>query len=394
MRLKINNARIVTFDQIASGFLCIEDGRIAGINLPDFEADRIIDAGGCYVAPGFIDIHTHGGFGHDYMDCTEDAFIEVPRKIMEYGTTSVVPTLLSADPAELLESIRVYEGAKKKATGGANILGIHLEGPYFSPAQAGAQDPRYLKNPDKGEYLHFLEETDDILRWSAAPELPGGLEFGREMQRAGILPSIAHSDATYEECLAAFDAGYTHITHLYSAMSTIKRVNSYRFAGVLESGYLIDGMSVEIIADGRHIPASLLQYVTKFKPVDMIALCTDSIRGAGAKDGEYTILGNLKNGQKVIVEDQVAKVLDRSCFAGSVATSDRLVRTMVTMAGCSVVHAVRMASTVPARLSRASRKGVIKPGFDADLVIFDENINILKTIIDGSVVYEKHDSDA
>ena len=236
--------------------------------------------------------------------------------------------------------------------------------------------------------------TDDIIRWSAAPELPGGIEFGRDMQRAGILPSIAHSDAVYDECLAAFDAGYTHITHLFCAMSSIKRIKSYRYAGVLESAFLIDGMSVEIIADGRHLPASLLQFTTKFKPVDMIALCTDSMRGAGAKDGEYSILGSLKNGQKVIVEDQVAKVLDRSCFAGSVATSDRLVRTMVTMAGSSIVQAVRMASTVPARLSNASGKGIIKPGYDADLVIFDENINILKTIIGGTVVYEKPVTDA
>lgn len=387
-RFKITNARIVTWDQIVSGELCIEDGKIAGINIP-FESDYTIDAEGCYVAPGFIDIHTHGGFGHDYMDCTEEAFTEVPQRVMEHGTTSLVPTLLSADPAELIDSIRVYEQCKHKPRKGANILGLHLEGPYFSAEQCGAQDPRYLKNPDKSEYMRFLEETDDILRWSAAPELPGALEFGRDMERAGILPAIAHSNATYDEVLAAFDAGFTHATHLYSGMSSIRRINAYRHAGVVESAYLIDGMSVEIIADGRHLPASLLQFVTKFKPVDMIALCTDSMRGAGAKDGEYTILGSLSKGQKVIVEDQVAKLLDRSCFAGSVATSDRLVRTMVTMAGSSVVHAVRMASTVPARLSKAYTKGQIKPGFDADLVIFDENINVRKTIIGGTEVYSK-----
>lgn len=385
-RYRITNARIVTSDQIVSGSLCVDGDKIAGIDVP-FEADYTVDAGGCYVAPGFIDIHTHGGFGHDYMDCTEEAFAEVPQKVLAHGTTSLVPTLLSADPEELMESVRVYERFKHRPHRGANILGLHLEGPYFSAEQAGAQDPRYLKNPDEKEYLRFLEETDDILRWSAAPELPGALEFGRNMAKSGVLPSIAHSNAIYDEVLAAFDAGYTMVTHLYSGMSTIKRVNSYRFPGVLESAYLIDGMNVEIIADGRHLPASLLQYVVKFKPTDKIALCTDSMRGAGAKDGEYTILGSLKKGQKVIVEDQVAKLLDRSCFAGSVATSDRLVRTMITMAGCSVVQAVRMASAVPARLSKADNKGLIKAGYDADLVIFDENVKIKKTIVGGEVVF-------
>ena len=388
-RFKIINAKIVTYDQIVSGELCIDGKKIAGINLPGFEADFLVDAAGCYVSPGFIDIHTHGSFGHDYMDCTEDAFIEIPRKAVEYGATSLVPTLMSSDVEELRDSIRVYEGCKHKLGDGANILGLHLEGPYFSPKRAGAQVARFLKNPPKEEYMGILEETDSIIRWDAAPELPGTLEFGRDMVKAGVLPSIAHTDATYEEVLAAFDAGFTHITHMYNAMSTISKVNSYRFSGVIESAYLIDGMTLEIIADGRHLPYSLLQFVTKFKPVDKIALITDSMRGAGGKDGERSVIGSIKNGREVIIEDQVAKVLDRSGFAGSVCTTDRLLRTMLSLAGTSVVNAVRMAATVPARLSNAPAKGLIKPGFDADLTIFDDNINIQKTIIGGAIVYDK-----
>lgn len=386
-RLKITDARIVTYDQLVCGDLCIEDGVIAGIDLPEFEADRIIDARGQFVAPGFIEIHSHGGFGHDYMDCTPEAFTVTPLKHMEHGTTGVLPTLLSADSDELYQAIKVYEQVKHYPQEGAQLLGLHLEGPYFSEKQCGAQDPKYLRNPDRAEYMKFLEATDDIRRWSAAPELPGALEFGRDMAANGILPSIAHSDATYEQVLEAFDAGFTHVTHLYSGMSSVHRINAYRHAGVVEAAYLIDGMSVEIIADGRHLPASLLQFVTRFKPLDKIALCTDSMRGAGAKDGEITILGSLTKGQEVIVEDQVAKMMDRRAFAGSIATSDRLVRTMMTLAGCSVVQAVRMASTTPARICGIERKGQIKAGFDADLVIFDNDIKVSKTIIGGKVRY-------
>lgn len=388
-KLQIKNAKIVTYDQIVSGDLCVEDGKIVGINIP-FEADEIIDAQNNYVAPGFIDIHTHGGFGHDYMDCTEEAFKVAPEEHMKHGTTSMLVTLLSADSDELYNAILTYERVKHLPRNGAQFLGLHLEGPYFSAAQCGAQDTKYLRNPDKKEYMKFLEATDDIRRWSAAPELDGALEFGREMVKHGILPSIAHTDATYEQVLKAFDVGFTHITHLYSSMSTIHRINAYRHAGVLESAFLIDDMTVEIIADGKHLPASLLQFVTKFKPIDKIALCTDSVRGAGYKDGQTTILGSLTNGQEVIIEDQVAKLKDRTSFAGSIATTDRLVRTMINLAGSSVVQAVRMASTTPAKICGFPNKGQIKVGLDADLVIFDNDVTIQKTIIGGKVTYSKN----
>lgn len=384
--LQIKNARIVTYDQIVKGDLNIADGKIVGINTP-FNADETIDAGGNYVAPGFVDIHTHGGFGYDYMDCTEKAFKVAPEKHMEHGTTSMLVTLLSADSEELYNAILTYEKVKHQPRNGAQFLGLHLEGPYFSAAQCGAQDTKYLRNPDKKEYMKFLDATDDIRRWSAAPELDGALEFGREMVKHGILPSIAHTDASYDDVLRAFDVGFTHMTHLYSSMSTIHRVNAYRVCGVLEAAYLIDDMTVEIIADGKHLPAPLLQYVTKFKPIDKIALCTDSIRGAGYKDGQTTILGSLTNGVEVDIDDGVAKLKDRSSFAGSIATTDRLVRTMINLAGSSVVHAVRMASTVPAKICGFPNKGQIKVGCDADIVIFDEDVNIKKTIIGGKVTY-------
>ena len=283
----------------------------------------------------------------------------------------------------------IYKKAKVLNNKGAKFIGLHLEGPYFSPSQCGAQDPNYLKKPCPKEYNHFINISQDIVRWSIAPELEGAIEMGEELQRQHILPSIAHTDATYEEVEKANKAGYTHITHLYSAMSSVTRRNAFRHAGVVEAAYLIDDITVEIIADGIHLPKPLLQFVYKFKGPDKTALCTDAMRGAGMPDGE-SILGSLTNGQKVIIEDGVAKMPDRSAFAGSVATTDRLVRTMVQLAGIPLTDAIRMMTLTPARILHIdSSKGSLEAGKDADIIIFDNQINVINTISEGHVIYSK-----
>ncbi len=236
------------------------------------------------------------------------------------------------------------------------------------------------------EYEPIVRNYKDIIRWSAAPELKGAMEFGRFMTRHGILPSIAHTDATYEEVIEAFENGFTHMTHLYSAMSGVTRRNAFRYAGVIESAFLIDEMTVEIIADGVHLPQSLLQLIYKTKGASRIALVTDSMRAAGM-DGGTSILGSLKGGQEIIVEDGVAKMPDRKAFAGSVATADRLVRTMVNLAGVNLQEAIRMITSTPARICGVyDQRGSIAVGKLADLVIFDDQINIHKTFIHGKDV--------
>ena len=269
---------------------------------------------------------------------------------------------------------------------------MHLEGPYFAMKQRGAQDPRYIRNPDPEEYRDILSHSSDIKRWSAAPELEGAIEFGKFLKSKGILVSMAHTDAIYEEALIAFENGYTLATHFYSCMSSVTRKNAFRYAGVVEAAYLIDEMDVEIIADGIHLPAPLLKLVYKIKGVDRIALITDSMRAAGMPPGE-SILGSRENGLKVIVEDGVAKLPDRSSFAGSVATSDRLVRTMITMAEVPLLDAVRMISATPASiLGISERKGSLVAGKDADIVIFDDNIQVEWTIVQGRIIYNKRDA--
>jgi len=387
----IKNARLILPDRIIdNGFIAFEKGIITDIgeSIPEIEdkSATVIDAHKNYVSAGFIDMHTHGAGGYDFMDGTVEAYLGAAEMHAKHGTTALAPTTLASTNEELFKTFEVYKQAKEQNTKGASFLGLHLEGPYFAYNQRGAQDPKYLRNPKPEEYNEILNASNDIIRWSLAPELDGALEFGKVLKSRQILPSIAHTDATYEEAEAAFHAGFTHITHLYSCMSTISRRNAYRYAGVLESAYLLDDMTVEIIADGVHLPKSLLQYVYKFKGADKIALVTDSMRGAGMPDGE-SILGSLQSGQKVIIEDGVAKLMDRSAFAGSVATADRLVRTMINVANVPLVDAIKMITFTPSRILNISdRKGSLQIGKDADIVIFDQDINIKSTIIGGKPI--------
>ena len=349
--------------------------------------DLLIEGNDLYLSPGFIDLHTHGGGGYDFMDGTKEAFLCAAEMHARHGTTALLPTTLTSTDKVLQETFEVYKEAKRMNHNGSLFLGLHLEGPYFAYNQRGAQDPKYLRKPSPQEYNQILEASDDIVRWSIAPELDGALELGRELRKRKILPSVAHSDATYEEVAEAFEAGFTHITHLYSCTSSVTRRNGYRYAGIVEAAYLIDEMTVEIIADGVHLPASLLQLVYKIKGSDRIALITDSMRGAGMPDGP-SILGSQHNGQKVLIEEGGAKLPDRSAFAGSVATADRLVRNMIKLAKVPLPDAVKMMTQTPARIIGVEhKKGSLEVGKDADLILFDDDVTICLTMIEGRVVY-------
>lgn len=384
----VENGRIVTPDGVEEGVLVIRDGKITEITGSVPAGAEVIDAEGCYVSAGFIDIHTHGAGGADFMDGTVEAYLKAARMHAIHGTTLLYPTTLTSTNELLYESFETYRKAVVENVDGAAFGGMHLEGPYFNAQFAGAQDARYLRSPRPEEYMEILDRCPDLARWSFAPELEGSGEFSAELRRRGVVASIGHTNASFSECDAAWKAGATHMTHFYSCMSTVSRRNAYRIAGTVEYGYWQDGMTVEVIADGIHVPADLLRLLLKIKGIERVALVTDSMRSAGMPEGP-SILGGLADGQRVIVEDGVAKLMDRTAFAGSVATADRCVRTMVGMAGCTVPEAVMMMTLNPARIMGiADRKGSVAPGKDADLVVFDDEINVKKTIIGGKIIFE------
>ena len=387
--LKITGGKVILRDRVAEKLnVYVNQGLIAAVTAESLPFDEEIDAKGRYVSPGFIEMHTHGGGDCDFLDGTPEAFLTASELHASHGVTTLIPTATSGTLEDTLNLNAAYEEAVRRNTHGADMPGLHLEGPYFAYGQRGAQDPRHLRNPEPEEYCKILDACPHVLRWSVAPELPGALGLAEELKKRGILAAVGHSDAEWPEMEAAWNAGYTHVTHLYSGMSTVHRKNAYRYIGVVEAAYLIDDMTVEIIADGCHLPAELLKFVYKFKGQERIALVTDSMRGAGMPDGTVSMLGHWKNGLETIIEDGVAKLPDRTAFAGSVATFDRLVRNMLSMAEVPMHEVITMACRTPARIMGFHDRGELAPGLRADIVLFDDNVDVSIVMREGRVIWK------
>ena len=386
MKTAVINAKIVTRDTVIENGVCLfEDGIIKYVGKESLSADELIDAVGGYLVPGFIDLHCHGGNRLEFMDADALGYEKIANFHLRHGTTTMLVTTLAASDAETEYALETYKEYRKKNPNGS-LVGVHLEGPWLNPLQCGAQNVEYMKAPDPCEVKALKEKYPFILRVSAAPELEGGLEFGRAGRDAGIVMSMAHTDADFCEAEAASKCGYTLMTHLYSGMKGVTRKNSFRIAGAVEAGLYFDGLFVEIIGDGRHLPTSLLKFIYKCKGADRICLITDAIRAAGLKNGEETVIGSLKNGLPVIVEDEVAKLLDRQSFAGSTATMDRVYKTVGEALECDVVSLSKMASTTPAAVMGFSDRGEIAVGKRADLLIINESLELQKTIFGGNLI--------
>ena len=384
------NFRIIRHGEISPfSDLAVEDDKIVAIG-HDLTGEKYVDGKNeFYLSAGFIDIHTHGGGGYDFMDSDPDEYVEIARNHAKYGATSLYPTTVSASREELLATLDAYDRASQK-NDGAKMLGIHLEGPYISPLQAGAMDPKYIRDPDPDEYAQMFALSKNIRRMTIAPELPGAADLGVYMKEHGVVGSIGHTNATADKVIAAHkEGGYNLLTHMYSCMNMTKRHEGWRRAGAVEAAYLLDDLYVEAIADGCHLPAELLQLMYKIKGEDRMILVTDSMRAAGMGEGVFRF-GSRANGYDVIVEDGVAKLMDRTAFAGSVATTDRLVRTMVELAGVPLEKAVKMITETPAKaMGIYGERGSLDDGKYADITVFNDKVRVQLTMSEGKIVYAK-----
>ncbi len=371
MLKQIVNGRILTPQGwLEGGSLVIEKNKIKAVLNSDLhiEGAEVIDAKGCSVAPGGIEMHVHGGGGRDFMEGEEEAFRVAVKAHMKHGTTAIFPTLSSSTVPMIEAACKTCD--KLMAEEDSPIMGLHLEGPYFNIKQAGAQIPEWITPPVAEDYNMLLDTYKCLKRWDEAPELPGSLEFIKACREHGVLPAIAHTRATYDDVAAANKAGMTHATHFYNAMPVVYKNREFKVPGTVESILAEENMTVEVIADGIHVPPVMLRMVYQIKGVERTALITDSLACAASE-------GDAAFDPRVILEDGVCKLADRSALAGSIATMDRLIRTCVQQANIPLADACRMASETPAKIMGIyDRKGSLENGKDADIIMFDADLNL------------------
>lgn len=373
--------RIVLEDRLLDGFVYVEGQRIAAVTAEERPCEKRYDFTGKLLAPGFVDLHTHGAGGCSFSGSSVEAVIHACHHHLRHGTTTLLPTVSTAPFAAMAESLDHIVAARQSPELKNRIYGAHMEGPYLSVRQCGAQNTDHITAPNAEDYEALVRRyPGQIARWTYAPERDPGGAFCAFLTENGILPSVGHSDATYEELSPAVDAGCRLVTHLYSATSTVTRSGGFRSLGVIETAFLRDDLLVEIIADGRHLPPELIRLIVKIKGVDKVIAVTDSLFPAGTDMTE-----GISDGVAFIVEDGVCKLPDRSAFAGSIATADRLVRVLTRDCGVSLPEAVKMLTAVPAR-TIGLEAGTIGEGKLADLVVFDDDIQIHCAFVGGQKV--------
>jgi len=383
MRLALTNGQIVLPQQvIMDRTLLIEDRKITGLaeaGALGAETEQI-DVEGRYITPGLIDIHIHGALGHTFNEPTVEAFAVILQENARRGVTALLATTATAPIPDLVNCLEFSRQWLAESRPGAQLLGVHVEGPYFSMAQRGAQDPAHIRTPDDGTPAQLLEHRDVIKMMSYAPELPGALALTSRLVELGIVAAAGHSSATDQEVLAAMERGLSHAIHIWSAQSTTIREGPWRKPGLLEASLTFDGLTVEMIADNKHLPPTLMKLAYKAIGPDRLCVISDATSGAGLPEGARFRMG----GMVYQVHDGVGMMLDRSAFAGSTTLLNQMIPILVDQVGIPLVEAVRMATLTPARvIGVADRKGSLEPGKDADLAIFDANFKPWRTMIGG-----------
>lgn len=385
--LVIKNANVIFTDKIRKAIVLCDNGKIKDIveHYTETTSDNVIDANGLYLSPGFIDIHVHGGGNKSAMSTDYKDIIEMAEAHLKYGTTSIVPTTL-ASPIEQLKNVTLSIKEASEKSKKANILGLHYEGPYISLKYKGAQSPENILNPVKNPPDELFSLWNKILIMGAAPEEDGCLELGDKLKERNIVASIAHSAASYEKVEEAVKHGYSDVTHIYNACTSCFKEGIFRVAGVVEAGLAIDEITTQVIGDLRHLPKGLLKLIYKTKGVEKMYLITDGLEFAASDIKENTIYTQ-ENGMGVIFEDGAMKLSDRSALAGSVATLKDCVKNMYKTVNVPLYEAVRMATLTPSEVIGFDKaKGKIEKGYDADFVLFDDDINIKTVITNGNII--------
>ncbi|RJS74004.1 N-acetylglucosamine-6-phosphate deacetylase [Candidatus Bathyarchaeota archaeon] len=391
MSLAIRVGKVYTPDAvIENGVVVLRDGRISYVGRKMEKADgvKLLDFPDCICTPGFIDLHVHGGGGYDFADGEPRAFRTICRYHATGGTTSLLATIWTSPIEHTFKVLEVSRRCVGEASRGAELLGVHLEGPFLSPEKHGAHSADYLKTPSRELVEAFLEYVDVVKRITIAPELEGGVEAVRAFSSSGVMVSIGHSTAPYSVVEEAYNAGLSHATHLYNALGTAFKRGVYRIPGALESVLALDGITAELIADGVHVHPALIEVAVKVKGYEKLCLVTDAMRAAGMPDGVYK-LGSPLYAPDAVVKNGISYTRDMRALASTTIRMIDAVRFM-TRLGYPLRRVLSMASSVPARLIGVScRKGYLRPGFDGDLVVLDERLDVLLTVVKGQVVYRK-----
>lgn len=368
MLTQINNGKILTPNGwVLDHSLLIEDGKILDIagSLP-IQGAEVVDARGMYIVPGYVAMNVYGAKGHTFNEGTEEAFDIITKSHLQHGATTIFPTLSPTTRDRIIELDELCSKMMEKDD--TTIKGLHVVSPYLSEDMTKEQ--YNVKNPDPAEYNIVLEKTKCIKRWDAAPELPGSSVLAKAIKEKGILPVISHTIAEYKEVLEGFEAGFTHTAQLYNAMPGFHKKREYKYEGTVESVYLIDDMTTEVIADGKHLPATILRLVYKIKGVEKLALVTAALAYADY-DGEVNPDDN------VYIENGVCKVKGVNHLAGSIATMDTLVQNMVLKVGTTLRDAVRMASETPAKIMGIyDQVGSLEKGKEANVLILNHHYEI------------------
>lgn len=343
-------------------------------------ATRQIDVQGRTIAPGLIDIHSHGALGHTFNEATEEAFAVICREQARRGVTSLLATTVTASIPDLVACLSFARRWMGRLPAGAEVLGVHLEGPYFCHEQRGAQNAAFLRSPDDGSADLLLEHHEAIKIMSYAPELPGALALTERLNQLGIVPAAGHSSARDDEVLAAMQRGLRHVIHIWSGQSSTVRDGPWRRPGLLEASLAFEGLTVEMIADNRHLPPTLMRLAYRCVGAGRLCAISDATSGAGLEEGARFDL----DGVACEVHDGVAMLLDRTSFAGSTTCLGQMIPILIEEVGISPADAVRMATLTPARIVGVDgRKGSLERGKDADLVIFDDDFSVWRTMIRG-----------